>query len=107
MMKTLAIAGLVLGAACASTKAVAPKATPTTKPAPLPTVMAPADGSRTPVVDPAIAYMLGLMPVKSSGVDVFQALHPTYDGRGVLIAILDSGIDPNVPGLIATSTGAP
>src|SRR6266540_3104433 len=51
--------------------------------------------------------MLGLMPVKNTGVDVFQAMHPTYDGRGVLIAILDSGIDPNVPGLIATSTGAP
>src|SRR5438876_721051 len=51
--------------------------------------------------------MLGLMPLKSTGVDVFHAAHPTYDGRGVLIAILDSGIDPNVPGLIATSTGAP
>src|SRR5437773_3982058 len=108
MMKTLAIAGLVLGTACASTKAVGPKVTPATKSAapPLPTTVA-ADGSRTPVVDPAVAYMLGLMPVKNTGVDVFQAMHPTYDGRGVLIAILDSGIDPNVPGLIATSTGAP
>src|SRR6266516_2305820 len=108
MMKTLAIAGLVLGTACASTKAVGPKVTPATKSAapPVPTTVA-ADGSRTPVVDPAIAYMLGLMPVKNTGVDVFQGMHPTYDGRGVLIAILDSGIDPNVPGLIATSTGAP
>src|SRR6266545_3444159 len=108
MMKTLMIAGLVLGTACASTKAVGPKVTPATKSAapPLPTTVA-ADGSRTPVVDPAVAYMLGLMPVKNTGVDVFQAMHPTYDGRGVLIAILDSGIDPNVPGLIATSTGAP
>src|SRR5256885_2984546 len=60
-----------------------------------------------PAVDPAVAYMLGLMPLKSTGVDIFRALHPTYDGRGVLIAILDSGIDPNVPGLIVTSTGAP
>ncbi|PYO71683.1 MAG: hypothetical protein DMD64_13825 [Gemmatimonadetes bacterium] len=51
--------------------------------------------------------MLGLMPLKSTGVELFRALHPTYDGRGVLIAILDSGIDPSVPGLIATSTGAP
>ncbi|SRR6266550_2689551 len=108
MMKTLMLAGLVLGTACASTKAVGPKVTPATKSAapPLPTTVA-ADGSRTPVVDPAVAYMLGLMPVKNTGVDVFQAMHPTYDGRGVLIAILDSGIDPNVPGLIATSTGAP
>src|SRR5216117_2545306 len=108
MMKTLMIAGLVLGTACASTKAVGPKVAPATKsaPPPLPTTVA-ADGSRTPVVDPAVAYMLGLMPVKNTGVDVFQAIHPTYDGRGVLIAILDSGIDPNVPGLITTSTGAP
>lgn len=103
-MKTFALASLVLGAACASTKTVAPKATPAPK---SPPTMAPADGSRTPVVDPAIAYMLGLMPVKSAGVDVFQALHPTFDGRGVLIAILDSGVDPNVPGLITTTTGAP
>src|SRR6266498_4248588 len=82
MMKTLMIAGLVLGTACASTKAVGPKVTPATKSAapPLPTTVA-ADGSRTPVVDPAVAYMLGLMPVKNTGVDVFQAMHPTYDGR--------------------------
>src|SRR5206468_11125438 len=108
MMKTLMIAGLVLGTACASTKAVGPKVAPATKSAapPLPTTVA-ADGSRTPVVDPAVAYMLGLMPVKNTGVDVFRTLHPTYDGRGVLIAILDSGVDPGVPGLIATSTGAP
>src|SRR5467141_3889864 len=107
MLKTLAIAGLVLGTACASSKAVAPKTTPVAKSPPPPVVMAAPDGSRTPVVDPAVAFMLGLMPVKSAGVDVFHAIHPTYDGRGVLIAILDSGIDPNVPGLIATSTGAP
>jgi tripeptidyl-peptidase II len=70
----------------------------------------PADGSSTgpePAVDPAVAYMLGLMPLRSTGVDVFRSLHPTYDGRGVLIAILDSGIDPGVAGLITTSTGAP
>src|SRR5256885_15534481 len=60
-----------------------------------------------PAVDPAVAYMLGLMPLKSTGVDIFRALHPTYDGGGVLIAIRDSGIDPGVPGLITTSTGAP
>jgi tripeptidyl-peptidase II len=110
MTKLFALGLITLGAACASTQAV-------TKPAqPKPAAQAPAmpDASRTrepvgpqPLVDPAVAYMLGLMPLKSAGVDVFRAAHPTYDGRGVLIAILDSGIDPGVPGLIATSTGAP
>jgi len=110
-LKPLAAALLILGTACASTKAVKP----TTKPPPAVSAPVPSDGSRAgrggegphPAVDPAMAYMLGLMPLKSTGVDLFRALHPTYDGRGVLIAILDSGVDPGVPGLIATSTGAP
>ena len=78
-----------------------------------PTPAAPADGARSaaatpePAVEPPIAFLLGLMPLKSTGVDVFRAAHPTYDGRGVLIGILDSGIDPGVAGLIVTSTGAP
>src|SRR5207248_6696666 len=101
---------LLPAVASASTKPIAPKATPgTSAPLPSPPVATPSDGSRTPepAVEPPVAYMLGLMPLKSTGVDVFRAAHPTYDGRGVLIAILDSGIDPNVPGLIVTSTGAP
>src|SRR6266566_565411 len=101
---------LLLAAACATTKGVAPQATSgTSAPLPQPSVATPSDGSHTlqPAVEPPVAYMLGLMPLKSTGVEVFRAAHPTYDGRGVLIAILDSGIDPNVPGLIATSTGAP
>ncbi len=47
------------------------------------------------------------MPLRSTGVDVFRLAHPTYDGRGVLIAIMDTGVDPGVAGLIVTSTGAP
>ncbi|HEV8510978.1 MAG TPA: S8 family serine peptidase [Gemmatimonadales bacterium] len=111
-MKQFPIVLLALAAACATTKGVAPKVPPGTKtPIPVtptePITAVPADGSRAPAVDPALAYMLGLMPLKSTGVDVFRVAHPTYDGRGVLIAILDSGVDPNVPGLIVTSTGAP
>lgn len=47
------------------------------------------------------------MPLASTRVPQFLASHPTFDGRGVLIAILDSGVDPGAPGLIATSTGVP
>jgi subtilisin family serine protease len=45
------------------------------------------------------------MPLRSLGVEEFLREHPTYDGRGVLIAILDGGVDPGVPGLARTSTG--
>ena len=110
MLKPVAVFSLAIIAACAGAKGV-------TKPgqlkpkSPTPVSAIPPDGSRAampqPAVDPAVAFMLGLMPLKSTGVDVFRTLHPTYDGRGVLIAILDSGIDPGVPGLTTTSTGAP
>jgi subtilisin family serine protease len=45
------------------------------------------------------------MPLKSTGVPDFLRVHPTYDGRGVLIAVLDGGIDAGIPGLALTSTG--
>jgi len=45
------------------------------------------------------------MPLAPTGVSDFARQYPTYDGRGVLIAILDSGIDPTIPGLGLTSTG--
>jgi subtilisin family serine protease len=60
-----------------------------------------------PVAPPEVAYRLGLMPLASAGVLEFRAVHPTFDGRGVLLAILDSGVDPGVLGLQATTTGAP
>ncbi|MGH7547855.1 MAG: S8 family serine peptidase [Gemmatimonadales bacterium] len=60
-----------------------------------------------PILPPAVAFMSGLMPLKSTGVERFGERHPTYDGRGVLIGILDTGLDPGVEGLITTSTGAP
>jgi subtilisin family serine protease len=55
----------------------------------------------------AAAFAQGFMALNSSGVLSFAADHPTWDGRGVLIAILDSGIDPGVPGLALTADGSP
>ncbi len=51
------------------------------------------------------AFLRGWMPLKSTGVDAFLRVHPTFDGRGVLIAVLDGGIDAGIPGLATTSTG--
>jgi tripeptidyl-peptidase-2 len=60
-----------------------------------------------PVVPPDAAYAHGWMPLASTGVHDFLRSHPTLDGRGVLIGILDTGIDPGIPGLSRTSTGTP
>ena len=60
-----------------------------------------------PVVPPEAAYAHGWMPLASTGVNEFLQLHPTYDGRGVLIAILDTGIDPGIAGLTRTSNDTP
>lgn len=63
--------------------------------------------SREPAVPPALALARGWMPLGPTGVPAFLTAHPSWDGRGVLIAILDSGVDPGVPGLDSTSTGRP
>lgn len=54
---------------------------------------------------PEAAYARGWMGLASTGVDAFRKAHPTADGRGVLIAILDTGIDPSALGLATTSAG--
>jgi subtilisin family serine protease len=64
-------------------------------------------GRRQPLLPPEAARLLDLLPRRSVGAEQFIAAHPAHDGRGILIAILDSGIDAGVPGLQTTSTGLP
>lgn len=120
----LAVA-LALALACAPARQPEPPAPARTQngtaasatPAPQPaTASAPASHRSTDstgpdsvrrVAPPQVAYAHAWMPLGSTGVDRFLRAHPTYDGRGVLIGILDTGIDPAVPGLATTSAGGP
>jgi len=45
------------------------------------------------------------MPTNETGAIAFKTANPTFDGRGVTIGILDSGIDLAHPALQQTSTG--
>ncbi|SCE73685.1 S8 family serine peptidase [Micromonospora mirobrigensis] len=45
------------------------------------------------------------MPTNETGAEAFKAAHPTWDGRGVTIGIMDSGIDLDQPALQRTTTG--
>ncbi len=45
------------------------------------------------------------LPNDDIGAGDFKVAHPTYDGRGVVIAVLDTGVDAFAPGLTRTSQG--
>ncbi|KAJ4838420.1 tripeptidyl-peptidase II Tpp2 [Turnera subulata] len=53
------------------------------------------------------SFLASLMPKQEIAADRFIESHPTYDGRGALIAIFDSGVDPAAAGLQVTTDGKP
>ncbi|HET9275057.1 MAG TPA: S8 family serine peptidase, partial [Gemmatimonadales bacterium] len=62
---------------------------------------------KAPVAPYQLAHARGWMPLQATGVPEFLEAHPTWDGRGVLIGILDGGIDVGVAGFESTTAGAP
>lgn len=58
----------------------------------------PAPGPSTPSQNP-------YMPTQDIGAPQFVAAHPAWDGRGVTVGILDTGVDLGHPSLQTTSTG--
>lgn len=61
-------------------------------------ILQPAPGAGTPNNNP-------YMPIGDIGAAQFMAAHPTWDGRGVTIGFLDTGISLDHPSLLTTSTG--
>jgi subtilisin family serine protease len=97
----------VLSAACAARGPADLTTPPETAALPADRVQVAGIEPPQPLLPPQAAHLLGLLPRRAVGAEQFVAAHPTYDGRGVLIAILDSGIDAGVPGLRTTAADEP
>ncbi len=99
----VAAGSLCVAAACASRTPAPWQAGPAPVAVDESAVALPVPGK--PVLPPQAAMLLGLLPRRVTGAEQFLAANAEFDGRGVLIAILDSGIDAGLPGLRRTTTG--
>ena len=54
---------------------------------------------------PAQESLQGQLPKQDLGVTAFLEAHPDWDGRGIRVAVLDTGIDPGHPFLQTTPDG--
>ncbi|MFE6734728.1 S8 family serine peptidase [Microbacterium sp. NPDC057650] len=59
-----------------------------------------APGGRTPADNP-------YLPIGETGATTFTDQHPSWDGRGTVVGVLDTGVDIDHPALQKTSDGKP
>lgn len=113
--RRLLLGGVVVALACAGGATPGAGPAPVPGPPPVPSglpdstgpTLNPPPSLRQPVAPAAIARQRGWMPLAATGVPGFLAAHPAWDGRGVLIGIMDSGIDAGTAGFDSTSAGRP
>jgi subtilisin family serine protease len=93
------IAVAVLGA-CASSQQTARQ--PAAEVPSQPAAPTPGDSLKLPYLPP-----WNFMSLSTAGIDTFLIEHPSYDGRGVVVLIFDTGVDMSITGLQQTTTSLP